>query len=95
MKIFDFRDELNNGQRKLSALVRYDANPERDIRVFICRPQEAGILDATGDPFLVAFLLPCMALHEDLFIDAAVSRQVYDRMQDYLQPLMLDWHPSF
>ncbi len=43
----------------------------------------------------MASIVPAMALHEELYIDAPVSEQLLERIESHLVPQILGWNPEF
>ncbi len=78
---------------ELSARLSLDALPGRDSALFLRRPTPGGALAAPGDPLLASLLTAAMALHEDLVIEARVSRELLEAAETRVVPALLEWHP--
>jgi len=93
--ISDVCEKEIEGELELSATVAYETEPVETCRFWMRRPLAYGTLEAPGDPLLVAFLLPCMALRENLRIHAAVTDELLSSVRSNLIPTSLEWHPDF
>jgi hypothetical protein len=79
--------------RELSAQIDYEREPRESVPLWFRWPAEHGDPVIPGDVFLVGLLLPAMALHEDLTIEAPVSEAVATAGEN-LAPMLLRWFPK-
>jgi hypothetical protein len=56
---------------------------------------DSGPLAAPGDPWLPLLVAPAMALHEDLYVDAPVSRALLDAANERIGPVLARLFPEF
>ncbi len=95
MIVTEVTESIVAGDAKLSANVSFENEPQADIDLWFCRPSAYGSLNAPGDPYLMATIIPALALHEDLYIDAPVTEQLLERIESCLVPQILQWNPEF
>jgi hypothetical protein len=93
MRIHDVRTKNNGHTVELHASVHHDTNwvwGDSSFDLWYRYPIEWAdfITTGNGDPFLAAFLAPAMLLHEDLVIEAPVSRKLLHRAQTTIQDIL-------
>ena len=88
----DVRVAAAGGETEVSARLDAPAIGWRGERLWFRVPHPAGPARPHGDAFLVALLLPAMAAHATLTIDAPVSASLLDNLEQ-AQRLLLDWNP--
>jgi len=81
---------IGDGQREIAGAAAF-ADGGR-VPVYLQFP-DAGPHPAPGDVFLPMLLVPAMALHEDLHIDAPVSRSLLDAANESVGPVLAAFHP--
>lgn len=85
---------IGPGVRRLSASVTSGANPSVTHRIWLQRPGPDDGHPGLADPVFAAFLIPSMALGEDLIIEGPVSPDLIKVVRENLIPVLLRWHPG-
>ena len=94
MIISDIVCDRRDNDTELSARVCPESAHGEVFRVWFRFPYDLGPLPVSGDPFLAAFLIPCMFAGEDLHIDASTSSRLFQSVPT-IQRLICEWHPNF
>jgi hypothetical protein len=77
----------------LTAKIKPDSWLDKPLKVWFLIEGIKKLPYNSGDPFLAGFLLPCMYEHEDLKIEAPVSRVLLDNIYN-IQNIMSGWYPE-
>jgi hypothetical protein len=77
----------------LSAKIQPDSWLDKPLRAWFLIEGIKKLPDNSGDAFLAGFLLPCMYEHEDLKIEAPVSKVLFDNICN-IQNIMSGWYPE-
>jgi hypothetical protein len=93
MIIKDIRSRWFNKTAILSAKIQPDSWLNKPLRVWFLVEGIKKLPYNSGDPFLAGFLLPCMYEHEDLKIEAPVSKVLLNNIYN-IQNIMSGWYPD-
>jgi hypothetical protein len=80
---------------ELSAELVFESVPDFRRKVFFRSESGCPPPDYSGDPFFAGFLIPAMAVGEDLRIEAPVSSRLVEAAMQKVQPFMLRRNPGF
>ena len=92
MIVSDVRVHEGDGY-ELSALVTFERPPTESARVWFRTPAELDAPQPRGDAFFAGLFVSCMALHENLTIEAPVASQLVDAAHDKIAPVLRRWYP--
>ncbi|MBW2313728.1 MAG: hypothetical protein JRH10_06020 [Deltaproteobacteria bacterium] len=85
-------EALTGDRRRLSGNAVFGDGGE--VPVFYEFP-DFGPVAAPGDPWLPLLIAPAMALHEDLYIDAPVSKGLLEAANERIGPVLAGFHSEF
>jgi hypothetical protein len=95
MIVSDIQSAPTDEGFELSARVTLERDAGENQRVWFRFADPGAPIPATGDPFLVGFVTPCMMLGEDLSIDGPVSPELLATVEAKTIPIVLGWRPVF
>ena len=92
MIVSDVRVEEADGY-ELSGLVTFEQAPTGSVRVWFRMPAELEAPLRRGDAFFAGLVVSCMALDENLTIEAPLSAELVAAARDNIMPVLGRWYP--